>query len=353
MTVNHNYQVRRAVYPNDRAAVIGLWKGNLGDPRRGAEKFAWFYENAPTGEPLSMLLSHGADLTDATWELAGVATAGARQWLIDDQPVVAGVLVDMTVTAAHRTLFPALALQKGLRKEGLALWQMLYGFPNPKAAPVFARVGYKKLGGIVRYACVLRTASYLSAKVPTPLATIAAPVADRFLSLRRRLRAGMGNGYRLRWGPLSEAALETNTTELPATELPASERLARGARDATFLRWRFADRGSLRFEFVSVDARGQQLGWWVVCAVGVTLHVCDCSITLLTLPDAHRMWIQLAKQARSKGFSSLSFACLAPEALIATLLRADMVAREQRPVFATSNATLPTSWFLTPADEDE
>jgi hypothetical protein len=46
------YSVKRAVFPRDRAQVIELWRGNLGDPAQHERKFEWFYRRSPNGEPI-------------------------------------------------------------------------------------------------------------------------------------------------------------------------------------------------------------------------------------------------------------------------------------------------------------
>lgn len=129
------YRVRDGDTAVDRDAVLAVWRGNLGQDARMAAKYDWFYRDAPAGAPLLQLLMHAG-----TASPVGVCAAGRRQMLRDGDTLRAGVLVDLAVTPEHRTLGPALILQQGLFAAGQRELDLLYGFPNPKAAPVFKRM---------------------------------------------------------------------------------------------------------------------------------------------------------------------------------------------------------------------
>ena len=346
-----SYSTRLAVFPQDKAAVIGLWLSNLGTPEHAPDKFRWFYEESPLGKPLTLLLQCAHDRTQETVELAGVASAGTRSFVIRGEVVTAGVLVDMTVTSGHRTLFPALKLQKAVREAGLAACRLLYGFPNAKAAPVFQRVGYRKLGMIHRYVRVLRTTRYLQRYLPSSLAAVAGAVVDAFLRLKTLACARASTDTRLRWLELSEMRIE------PTSSLtPAAVEIIRGVRDESFLRWRFGESRGRRIRFISVERRdGTQAGWWIAENLADSLHVHDCSFSLTAGKEARHAWARLAAEAQAMGSSALSFECLGPESVIETLRLAGLVVRGGRPVFAAvrNEGDASAAWFLTGADEDE
>ncbi len=343
------YSIERAVFPRDRNRAIDLWRGNLGDPSRVEGKFAWFYERSQTGEPLALFL----DFDDPAGERqsVGIATAGMRSFLLGDQPVDAGVLVDMTVSPQHRTLFPALTLQKAILQAGLSLRQLLYGFPNAKAAPVFQRAGYRKLGAMVRYVRVLRSAHYLARRWPKWLAALVGPLADSLLALRF---AANRRSVSLVWQPIGEHAALNDVVAV------AGRALLRGTRTAEFLKWRFAtDRGA-SFDVVNAIARdtNASVGYWVVQAVDGVLTIRDCAAGSFASPLAQSAWSALFTEARRRGFRSVSFECLAPAEFVAVLQRVGMSRRSERPVFSALRAEHPLSisadsTYLTAADEDE
>jgi hypothetical protein len=325
--------------------VLDLWRGNLGAPASMEDKRTWFYERAPTGPPLTMLLQY----SDSTGERAvGVATAGRRPLCCGGAQMTAGLLVDMTVSPEHRTLFPALLLQKSLHETGLADHDCLYGFPNAKAAPVFQRVGYRKLGAMTRYVRVIRTAPYLRERMP---AWAAAPLGALW-DLVARLRFGAGGSTsRLAWCGASEAKSAADLDSV------GGRPLVRGVRSSEMLRWRFAPRGGHEFDYVTAYEGDQLLGYWIVEAdEHGALQVLDCSPGLLDGPRATRAWSFLFAEARRRGLRSVSFSCLAPRELTRSLERAGMAVRGERPVFAALRPEHPASaaaWYLTAADEDE
>jgi hypothetical protein len=346
----NRYSVDRAEFPRDRDCAISLWRGNLGDASRIEGKFDWFYERSPTGQPLALLLIY----TDAAGssEPVGIAAAGKRSFLLGSQPLDAGVLVDMAVRPQHRTLFPALTLQKAMLQAGLAGRQLLYGFPNPKAAPVFQRAGYHKLGSMTRYVRVLRAADYLAGRLPKWLAAVIGPLADTLAAL------GFGGGrrhrVRLEWATANDPAA-VNDVDNPYGRL-----LLRGVRSAEWLRWRFTTTRGHAFSIVNVYARrtGASLGYWAVQSVEGVLVIHDCAAGLLSSPLAGAAWNALFAEARARGFRSVSFECLAPSEFIDVLRTVGMLARSERPVFAAVRAessfkVSANDTYLTAADEDE
>lgn len=341
------YSVRRAVFPADWARVLAVWRGSLGTPASMEDKLAWFYGRSPTGQPLTMLLHHADSAGDE--RAVGVATAGRRTLRCGEHTISGGLLVDMAVSPQHRTLFPALLLQRVLRETGLAEHDCLYGFPNAKATPVFQRVGYRRLGMIARYVRVVRVAPYLRERIPAWAAALLGSLWDSLARLRS-MAAG-GSSIRLEWRSASEAE--------PAGDLAfvALQPLMRGARSAELLRWRFAERAGHRFEYVAAhNSAGALIGYWIVDAAGDALQVWDCSPALLDKERAARAWYALFADARRRGYRSVSFSCLAPAEFVRALERVGMAVRGERPVFGALRAEHPAAageWYLTAADEDE
>ena len=350
------YQIRQANFPRDREVVVGLWRGNLGSPTRLEWKFTWFYEASPTGWPLTLLLQcQGPGDTGESNEAVGAATAGRRSMFLDGQVVEAGLLVDLAVDPAHRTLYPALTLQKAMRRTGLLGFHFLYGFPNQKAAAVFARAGYTAVGSMVRYVRVLRHAPYLARQgIPRAAARLLGIVVDSGIRLVEALRQ------------LGSARPEL----LPATfEDPVLEEIlgrdgwkdaVHGARSGEFLRWRFAADEGHRYELLLSRERSasQFAGFWVLEQQGEVLCVCDCSPGLLIDKGISMHWRGLFDWARGRGATSVSFACLAPPGVVRALLDIGMTPRGSRPVFAAfpeaePDSGKPGAWLLTSADEDE
>src|SRR3546814_1781739 len=72
---------------------------------------------------------------------------------------------------------------------GAKRFDLLYGFPNPKAAAVFRRVGYAPLGALSRHARVLRHCYHAHRlRLPSLLAAPACWALDSIDLLRLRAR---------------------------------------------------------------------------------------------------------------------------------------------------------------------
>lgn len=181
-TTTPQYVTREGDATTDREAVLAVWRGNLGQDARMTVKYDWFYRSAPAGTPLLQLLMHtGMEAP------VGVCAAGRRRMLRNGREVRAGVLVDLAVMIEHRSLGPALILQQALFAAGKRELDLLYGFPNPKAAPVFKRIGYQQLTDMVRHVRVVRHAPYLHRRLRRIPGLLAAPVGA-LIDLGHRLR---------------------------------------------------------------------------------------------------------------------------------------------------------------------
>jgi len=354
MTGQTQYSVRRASLPEDRDAIIRLWQGNLGDPDRAERKLQWFYETSPTGSPIILLLESSDPSEQERRIVVGVASAGLRRYRLGDRVLSAGVLVDLAVLPQHRTLFPALLLQKTMMKKGLESLELLYGFPNAKAAPVFARAGYQHIADMVRYVRVVRGSEYLRRRLPLWVARLAGPLWDLGAKLRLRWHAGIRSAVALEWGDTGPACDSAEGDTL----IPSY--LIHGARDERFLRWRFATEMTGACEFVTARDRNssRKLGSWIVEGKDDVLHVRDVPFGLLVGRWAVPAWSALFRQARTRGYRAVSFECVGPSSVLGTLHRLRLLERSRRPLYGVALQELEAGFkeagvYLTAADEDE
>jgi hypothetical protein len=79
-------------------------------------------------------------------------------------------------------------LQQGLVTAADRHLDVLYGFPNPKAAPVFKRMRYTHAGEMVRYVRILRHGIYLERRLPRGVARVAGALLDAAVSASRWIR---------------------------------------------------------------------------------------------------------------------------------------------------------------------
>ncbi|MGH8174501.1 MAG: hypothetical protein ACREPX_15280, partial [Rhodanobacteraceae bacterium] len=257
------YVVEAGDVARDRDAVLSIWHGNLGQDARMRAKFDWFYACCPFGAPLVCLLRHTPDDTHI-----GVASAGPRRMLWRGAEISAGVLVDLAVTAEHRSLGPAMMLQNSLADAGCRRFDLLYGFPNPKAAAVFKRVGYDKLGEIVRHARVLRHAQYLARRMPRVFASLVGVFVDAAVRMRDTWRSRSDRNVDYEWSHTANERFDSLWADSPHGDGLV------GVRDAAFAQWRFdaSPLSSTRYLLISDAESGVLLAWFACQIEESVLH---------------------------------------------------------------------------------
>ena len=331
-----------------RDVVLGLWQGNLGVPERMAAKYEWFYQQCPFGPPMLRFLHQGAANPPI-----GTCSAGMRRMLWRGNEIRAGVLVDLAVVPEHRSLGPALILQQGMIDSARQGLDLLYGFPNAKAVPVFKRIGYRKLADMVRYTRVVRHAEYLGRRMPTALARILGPGVDLALRLRDGLR-NLGSG-RLDAGWSSRA--DARMDEL--WQRSDHGQALTAIRSREYAQWRFdaAPGGGTRYLLLSARGSKALAAWFATQSRGGTLHVLDFwSVDAATAIPRHYLDALLGA-ARASGHAAVSVEMATSSERLQPWLDRGFSPRESRPVMGCwsdpENASAEPDLHLTAADEDE
>ena len=342
------YQVGAGDATTDREAVLALWRGNLGQEDHMRAKFDWFYLGCPFGNPLLQLLRQGAESKPI-----GACSAGRRRMLWQGHELRAGVLADLAVTREHRSLGPALMLQQGLIDAARRELDLLYGFPNPKAVPVFKRIGYRKLGQMQRHARVLRHARYLRRRVPVGLAAPLGLLADLAIQARDALRSVVARRIFASWSDQADPDFDTLWERSPhGTGLL-------GVRDRAHARWRFDDSPLAQARYLLLrDHAGLLQAWFATQEDEGLLHVRDfwsqdaIAGVDTVLIDA------LVRAARDAGYHALSIEMATTDSRLSNWSARGFTLRAARPLFGVwSDATTPEDaeldLHLTSADEDE
>jgi len=274
----------------------------------------------------------------------------------DGRELRAGLLVDLAVSTQHRSLGPALTLQKAMMVAAGDRFDLVYGFPNPKAAPVFKRVGYAQLGEIVRYVRMLRYGKHLERIMRPAVARSVGWVLDGVAHARQELgaRRSSARAWRAQWADAAPPEIDA----LWARSAHGKEPIAR--RDAAFVRWRF-DQAPLprtRYLLVTDSARGELCAWFACQADGETLHVRDFWSTDAAEGIGQPFLEALLRAARQEGHLVVSVEYAGPANRRGAWLDAGFVARSRRPIFGRwKNASVGgddrIDTHLTSADEDE
>ena len=317
------------------------------DRERFVEKYDWFYRSCPWGEPQLCLLRFGAD-----GPFVGAAAIGRRPMFIDGRPIRAGVLVDLVVDAAHRSLGPALVLQREVLARALAEFDFVYGFPNPKAVRVVTRVGYSIVDEIVRCSRVLRHATYLQRMLPSPLARICGAVldaTDHCIDAFRELARGR---LAIEWRDEPDPRMQQLWETVTPTEGLAGSKCNRG------LGWRFSSSSAQRARYLLVSKRaGGPLEAWFACqGLGSVLQVRDFWSIGANRAMPRAAILALIRAARSAGYAVVSVECTAKSPVLASWRRAGFSERGRRPIVGAWSPRLAggaAAIHLTAGDEDE
>ena len=230
MQTSSHYQTRPVDLHQDRHLLLDLWRANFAQRVDWERKLEWFYSGCPFGSPIVQVLEHRG-------RAVGVAAVGPRRFEVAGQSIHGGVLADMVVAPSHRMLGPALQLQRSLVARASGHYDLLYGFPNRKAVPVFQRCGYKQLSEVARYVKILRFDQYARRVFPSAAAALVARALDTTAVLGRALRRRRRRGINEHW------AQEIDQEADFLWENSDRGTNAISARTSTFIRWRMAAGG--------------------------------------------------------------------------------------------------------------
>lgn len=347
--MSSKYVVEEVNLDEHRAEVVSLWVSNLsGGMRTVADaeaKLSAGYLDNPAGAGRGLLI-----WPEGEHAAAGVIGLHPRTFHSGTESIRAANLADYAVSAAHRTLGPALMLMR----QGLALarqhFDLVYTLPNRTAEAVCARAGLKRIGHFSRCARPLSSRRFLRMHTPRAAALLA-PLADAALGLVDALRSlTLRPGLRLHDVGFDAPVLE----QLWAHRDPG---LLLSDRSRAMLQWRYGApaRGAWQVS-VAQDRAGMAVAYLIwrlrdgMAEAGDFLSI-DARRWTAPLMDA------FARHARRRGADSASVKFFGSPAIVADLRRAGYHQREPgEPVLVVAasveGAGEAGRWYLTAFDND-
>ena len=342
------YTVSVANVMMEKAGICSLWRSGLNAANLYEAKFDWYYQSNPDGVPNALFLS-GNDGTQAV----GVAAVGHRRMRFNGEILRTGILVDFVVRPEHRTLFPALLLQRQMRDFALQTHQIVWGLPNPKATAVFGRAGYQCIGQMVRYVRVLRSSEYLARYIPRWISRVISPIIDWSLLSAVVLRGFGAQEYIAQWQDRPDARFND------LWERSAKPDQLIGVRDDQYLTWRFVDSPFRAHSFLTIVSNlDQRLVGYAACELlHQTLFVSDFLVDANAPAVSSQLWRELAREGFRRGCTSLSTRFLGSAQVQRQLRAAGLVARDKSPLYAAVPDGMPPlltepQWYLTGVDLD-
>lgn len=334
----------------DRDRILALWQlcSFGGTATENATRYDWFYLQNPQGRGRVYLLR-----ASGSQEILGAVGVGARDFVAgsDGGKSPSGTLVDFVVHPGHRSLFPALLLQRTVCEQEFRRCGFVYGLPLAKAVPVVARLHGATRFTSGTYVRVIRSANYIRKNapwLPSPLVNLLGASIDMlrsahiWLSLRfSRTRCVATGGY-----PDLDACLR---------RIASAEGLTIGDRSPEIMAWRGRP-AQRKFETLSFQDRrsGETIGYIMYAVDSDSLSVIDF-IVPRNDGQARSIWLDVCRKASALRAAVVRVEFGGCERVPLQLRSAGYFHRGSRPGFVILRepaAATAANWWFTRFDED-
>ncbi|MFQ6609142.1 MAG: hypothetical protein ACE5EE_11545 [Fidelibacterota bacterium] len=347
------YTIHEADIEKDKGEIISFWKKNRGSHLD--DKYRWIYEGNPCGKASVWILTD-----DTTGTQVGMTSLFPRWFTAKGKRYCAGIAGDFIVMEGHRTLGPALMLQKSvLSAVDSGRVDFVYSFPNKAAEPVMKRVGYNLLGPTVRLVRIFKSAPTLRRRGISELwVGLLSPLLDIALKLR-----AFETWYCGKRGYVCEEVLTFDERFDKLWEESKEQFSIAGERSSLFLRWKYLEDFDEIHRIVAVFNLDKTIlkGYIVFCFRDNCIHIrdfifsCDGKATKVLMA-----W--LLRYARSSAIESISIGFLKNDYLIRFMKDFGFMRGEdgRNAFFYCSKSTLgklplmkdSNDWLLMDSDED-
>ncbi len=333
-------------------ALKRLWTDNL--PVEDADgKLQWAYLDSPSGPGEAFLLH------DADGHAVGCAGITTRELTAAGTPVRAALLADFAVDRAHRVAFPALVLQRAVKRHVDAGYHLIYGFPNAQALAIHTRTGYHHLGDIARHVHVLRHTPYIERRYGMPVAArLAGAAIDTGKHAIQRARARRpSRALALEWLADVDGRFDRLWREHHGWLGIACRR------DAAFLRWRFVRKFDERIAIAAaVDRMSGELRGYAVVVGGADDLAELRDLFAVDLDHLGSLLTMLVPVLFRRGHTAVSFRFLGNPRVVELLAAHDFQLRDHdRAIVVARAPSCPVdaavveaaaAWYITDLDED-
>jgi hypothetical protein len=266
---------------------------------------------------------------------------------------LAWVLGDFCVSDHHRSVGPALALQRAcLADVAAGIIPFCYDFPSPHMMAIYQRLGIKPFGRMVRLRRLLRVDTRLRRIVGRPtLSRGMSTVGNLLLARRIPLAAGVpGLAVSLHQGPCGEEFSE-------AASRWATLHGVTVQRSAEYLNWRYLANPVCRHEVMTARRDGVLVGYTVFARDGDTATMVDMLAgDTTTVVGLVRAVVGLGWR---QGLDTVTITLLASHPWVDLLKKIGFRERETSPVVvcaspaaAHSRVADPPAWLLLYGDRD-
>lgn len=346
------YKANRADLCKDRETVISFW--NSIQPRPLDKKFDWIYLGNPSGKATLWMLHH--EETDA---LSGMTALFPRFFSINAESLHCAVAGDLLVHQKHRSLGPALILQRNViaaAKSGK--YCFIYGFPNKSAEAVWKRIGYKVIGPTVRLTKVLRTSSLLKKyNIPKVFTYILSPIMDFGLCLFSvETWKFKSKDYICRFVDIPDGRFDRLYEKLK------KQYSVIGQRDSAFLKWKYLNDPDDKHQFFAVfnSSEDEVYGYLAFCHSSSRVDIRDFAFGEDEAAN-NNLVLCFLKHMRRLGKESITFRFLENPTLLNFFKKLQFVKRADvgNIYYYTNDQAMSNigpddidAWFITIGDQD-
>ncbi len=335
----------------DLAAECGKLLGFLREhlpAHAGSEYFEWLYRRNPHGTARAWVAED-----DPAAAVVGAAAAFPRRMRVRGHSVVAWNLGDFAIAKDHRSLGPALRLQRACLAQVLEGREpFAYDHPSCSMMAIYKRMGITSEGRVVRFAKPLRVDDKVGRVVRSR-------VVARGVSSLGNVILGLGDAlrktpYRVR---LTSDRFDDRVAALEREASPSYAVM--GVRTPDYLNWRYLDHPLRKFEVMTVEDGDRLLGY-AIYRVEDNLAVLSDLLTAPVDGVAETLLAAVAVAARQAGAQTLSAPVLEDSPLVSVLTGCGFRPRESAPFVVSTRAggtwdgvvNEMSNWFHTDGDRD-
>ena len=261
-------KVRAADLPSERDALLDVLRRNLRDFPH-AKRFDWLYNRNPVGRGRSWFACQ-----QGTDKVVGVASVFPRALWLGEAVKICGQVGDFAVDSDHRSLGPALALQRAtLEPVDQGSFAFCYDCPpHEQGMATFRRLKIEKSCDMHRYALPLRIEGWLQRVLGLrgPLSVPIALAGNWALkSLMRSSPRSDGVDISFHAGSFGEEFSSLDE------EVGGSENTIRGRRRSEDLNWRYREDPLNDYRVLVARSAGRLLGFVIYTVSQHAAHIVD------------------------------------------------------------------------------
>jgi GNAT superfamily N-acetyltransferase len=245
--------VREADVDTEKEALTDFLSKYL-SPDANSKRYEWLYRQNPAGKA-RIWTAHNSD----NQEMIGISAAFPKKMYHDGKIAHGYVLGDFCIHPEHRSLGPAIALQRAtleaVSKEGPGF---VLDFPSTSMLAIYKRLGIGVTMSMPRYAKPLRANRQMQARIPSRAAASTLAAAANLA-----LRAGD-----IQWKRDSRWTIAEETQpcgeEFTIADQDWSSSLKNcGARSAEYMNWRFLQHPQQRYHLLTARKDAKLCGFLI------------------------------------------------------------------------------------------